>query len=454
MAKKKNKNPGKDTKAIDVENEEDQVIDLGDDSSLSAQNDEESIRAESLEASEVADQSESDLSFVDNEIDDEADEGMLDELAAEGAEGDDALAEFKDYDSLDEEYPEDELDAEEHSEALNGILTPKERRLMAMTLEARVESILFASQKPMKATEIHEILGDDTVAVEHIEQTLANLVEFYENRLGGFRLHYLKRLGFQFQTSDNAGAIMEKMFASRPRPISRAALETLAIIAYRQPVTRAEVEFIRGVDAGSIFKTLLERDLIKCTGRKEIVGRPMLFGTTDDFLKVFNLSSIKDLPPLEAFQPAREMVQGAMEKIADGPDDLVDIEQYIADNTGGDEPVVGDEIEASSDDEANSEETLEASAEENTTSADVAAESAEEPNLEDLLESVADELHGADKEKKPARSFGASRDPDPVDVEGVMTEELAEDTDGTDSDTEVAFSDGDSVPERSGDLDN
>jgi segregation and condensation protein B len=205
---------------------------------------------------------------------------------------------------------------------------------------------------------------------------------------------------------------MERMFASRPRPISRAALETLAIIAYRQPVTRAEVEFIRGVDAGSIFKTLLERDLIKCTGRKEIVGRPMLFGTTDNFLTVFNLSSIKDLPPLESFQPSREMVQGAMEKLEGQQDELVDVEEYIADNTRG-------EYEG------------------------------DDPEL------VGEDADAADVDVPAAT--------EPLRIEGATTQDVApaaetapeqsEDTHGTDADSEMASSDGTGVPSRSGDLD-
>jgi segregation and condensation protein B len=260
-------------------------------------------------------------------------------LGEAGGEEIDALEEFESYDSLDEEQVGDaQLEAlagadgdGQDGEALE---TPKARRLAGMRLEARIEAIVFASQKPMKPQEILDLLADPLLTVGDVQTCLDILTEFYEDRHGGFRLHYLKRLGYQFQTADAAGPIMERMFASRPRPISRAALETLAIIAYRQPVTRAEVEFIRGVDAGSIFKTLLERDLVKCVGRKEIVGRPMLFGTTDDFLKVFNLSSVKDLPPLEAFQPARDMVQGAMEKLED-PNALIDVEEYIADNTGG-----------------------------------------------------------------------------------------------------------------------
>ena len=251
-----------------------------------------------------------------------------------------ALGEFSDYDSLEDEYPEDKepaADTRPGAEAeTTGDLraTPKERRLQEMRLEAKIETLIFAANKPLKTAEITELLVDPTVTEDDVQRSLDDLIEFYDARNGGFRLHYLKRLGYQFQTADSAALMMERMFASRPRPISRAALETLAIIAYRQPVTRAEVEFIRGVDAGSIFKTLLERGLIKCTGRKEIIGRPMLFGTSDEFLKVFNLSSIKDLPPLEAFQPSREVMQGAMERLSDNAEsgDLVDVEQYIADN--------------------------------------------------------------------------------------------------------------------------
>jgi len=214
---------------------------------------------------------------------------------------------------------------------------------------------------------------------------------------------------------------MEKMFASRPRPISRAALETLSIIAYRQPVTRAEVEFIRGVDAGSIFKTLLERDLVKCVGRKEIVGRPMLFGTSDEFLKVFNLSSIKDLPPLESFQPSREMVQGAMERI-EGQDELVDVEEYIADNTS--DGYEGDELELAQNAEGEESAQDAAFAQEAT-----AGEGTAEPQL----------IDGATVEDAAPAETAV----DPV----------AEESHGTDSDSEVAFPDRDSESSRSGELD-
>ena len=134
---------------------------------------------------------------------------------------------------------------------------------------------------------------------------------------------------------------MERLFSSRPRPLSRAALETLSVIAYRQPVTRADIEFIRGVDAGSIIKNLLDRELIACVGRKEDSGRPMLFGTTKEFLKVFSLNTLSDLPPLAAFQPSAEVVGDALKKM--NGEEEVDVEGFVGDETR-EEPSIGDGV--------------------------------------------------------------------------------------------------------------
>jgi segregation and condensation protein B len=200
-----------------------------------------------------------------------------------------------------------------------------------LRLEAQIEAVVFASPKPMRTTEIFDLLQAPGVSLNDIQQALDGLVETYRDRAGGFHLRYIKRMGYQFQTVPAAARIMERQFAARPRPISRAAMETLAIIAYRQPVTRADVEFIRGVDAGSIMKGLLERNLITCVGRKEIAGRPMMFGTTDEFLKVFQIGSVKDLPPLESFQPPAEVLEGAMDKLTGESGEPVDIEDFIGD---------------------------------------------------------------------------------------------------------------------------
>ena len=199
--------------------------------------------------------------------------------------------------------------------------------LEALDLASIVEAILFASPKPLKVGDILEILADESVTSKEVSEVISSLVRFYRARKGGFKLENVRH-GYQFQTDPAAGEVMERMFSSRPRPISRAAQETLAIIAYRQPVTRADIEFIRGVDAGSIMKNLLDRNLIKCVGRKEDSGRPMLFGTTDEFLQVYALHSLAELPPLEAFQPSHEIMKNALEAIekgdeTEGPADFV-----------------------------------------------------------------------------------------------------------------------------------
>lgn len=206
-----------------------------------------------------------------------------------------------------------------------------------LALTGKIESIIFASPKPMRAVEIHELLMEQGYTLKEVQDACDDLLEFYRDRAGGFHLKYIKRMGYQFQTTPAAKPLMEKQFSSRPRPLSRASLETLAVIAYRQKkskgVTRAEVEFIRGVDAGSIFKTLAERNLLTCIGRKEIPGRPMMFGVTDEFLKIFQLGSISDLPPLESFQTPQDVLEAANQKITgfEAEQEGVDTEKFIAD---------------------------------------------------------------------------------------------------------------------------
>lgn len=203
----------------------------------------------------------------------------------------------------------------------------------AINLEAQVEAIIFAAPKPISVGEIAELLADDDgnepshVLIDTHIQLLQRL---YKERSGGFRLEYDKGSGYQFRTITAAAPLMERMFSSRQRPLSRAAHETLAIIAYRQPCTRADIEFIRGVDAGSIIKNLLERDLIVCVGRKEDSGRPMLFGTTSEFLRVFRIQTLNDLAPLSAFQPTTESMILAFQKI-ESPEDSIDVEEFIGD---------------------------------------------------------------------------------------------------------------------------
>lgn len=204
-----------------------------------------------------------------------------------------------------------------------------------LSLAAQVEAILFASPSPMKPVEIFEVVQkfDEQTTLGEVEDCLKSLVREFGDRGGGFRLVQVARQGYQFQTIKAASKYMEHLFSARPRPLSRAALETLAIIAYRQPVTRADIEFIRGVDSGSIVKNLLERDLIICVGRKEEAGRPMVFGTTDEFLTVFGLASLEDLPSLMSFQPSAEVIKAADKKLAEMSED-VDLSEIISGDNG------------------------------------------------------------------------------------------------------------------------
>ncbi|MBW1650020.1 MAG: SMC-Scp complex subunit ScpB [Deltaproteobacteria bacterium] len=160
-----------------------------------------------------------------------------------------------------------------------------------------IESLLFAAQEPVTIEQFKKILS-----VEHNEsiiKMLNQLAEEYETRKGGF---YLKETagGFRLKSRPEYGEWIKKLLAAPfYSRLSKAALETLSIIAYKQPILRAEIEYIRGVDSGGIIRNLLDKGLIKIIGRKDIPGKPILYGTTKRFLEVFELKSLKELPTLK-----------------------------------------------------------------------------------------------------------------------------------------------------------
>lgn len=184
-----------------------------------------------------------------------------------------------------------------------------------LSLKSQVEALVFASPEPLNVHDILQVLDDDAYTASGIEALLEELRRDYAAPTRGFCLHCDENDRYSFRTQASASGLMERLFRRKARPLSRAALETLAIIAYRQPATRAEIEFIRGVDAGSIVKNLLERELIQCLGRRNEIGRPMEFGTTTEFLQTFGLSSLADLPSLHSFQIPAELLEQAEEKL-------------------------------------------------------------------------------------------------------------------------------------------
>lgn len=180
-----------------------------------------------------------------------------------------------------------------------------------MELKFILESLLFSAQKPMSAHELRGMLaeaaakaeGDEAVkAFKKVKEdalvvALEELMREHETSARSYRLVCVAG-AWQFVTQPEYAPWLKALVGhkSRPARLSQPALETLAIIAYRQPITRAEIEQVRGVAVDGVMQTLLERELVEQLGRAEVIGRPMTFGTTPTFLEYFGLRSLEDLP--------------------------------------------------------------------------------------------------------------------------------------------------------------
>jgi segregation and condensation protein B len=157
-----------------------------------------------------------------------------------------------------------------------------------------LEAVLFASDAPIETGKLIELVGD--ISEQDLTELIAALNQNYEATGRTFRIVEVAG-GFQFETLSQYGPFVEKLFHTRSRPkLSRASLETLAIVAYKQPITRAEIDALRGVDSDTPLRTLVNRDLIEIKGRSDAVGKPLLYGTTTEFLRYFGLKDIQDLP--------------------------------------------------------------------------------------------------------------------------------------------------------------
>ena len=166
-------------------------------------------------------------------------------------------------------------------------------------LKSIVESLLFVADGPLTLERLDEVL--DGATREEIRAILDELQRELENHHRGVRLIEVAG-GFQLRTPKVNADWVKKLLGGRPARMSRATLETLAIIAYRQPVTKAEIEAIRGVDVDGVVNTLLERGLIRAVARKDVPGRPFLYGTTPEFLQLFNLKDLSYLPTLKEME--------------------------------------------------------------------------------------------------------------------------------------------------------
>ena len=160
-----------------------------------------------------------------------------------------------------------------------------------------VEALLFAVQEPISVRKICEVVED--VEAKEIREVIQQLREEYDTHDRVFQIEEIAN-GFQLLSRPEYHEWISKIRKkSGESKLSQQALETLSIIAYKQPIIRAEIEAIRGVQSGQMVRTLIEKGLVKITGRDEVLGRPLLYGTTTKFLDHFGLKSIKDLPKVE-----------------------------------------------------------------------------------------------------------------------------------------------------------
>ena len=170
-------------------------------------------------------------------------------------------------------------------------------------LAAALEALLFAAGEAVSEDRLLEVF-DESDRVEAVE-ALRSVLERYESLPDSGIMIERVAGGYRMATRPELGGYLRRFFeASGRNKLSMAALETLAIIAYRQPVTGPEIQELRSVNPAGVLRTLLERRLIRIAGRKEVVGRPFLYATTREFLLHFGLGSLQDLPPLEEFQEA------------------------------------------------------------------------------------------------------------------------------------------------------
>ncbi len=170
-----------------------------------------------------------------------------------------------------------------------------------LDLKAILEGALFAAGKPMSIKQLQALFGEDAAPeAEYLEALLSEITEDFRGR--GVVLTKVAS-GYRFQVNQSVGQWVSRLWEEKPARYSRALLETLALVAYRQPVTRGEIEEVRGVSVSShIMKTLLEREWVRVVGHKDVPGRPAMYATTRLFLDYFNLSNLDELPSLPDIQ--------------------------------------------------------------------------------------------------------------------------------------------------------
>ncbi len=219
-------------------------------------------------------------------------------------------------------------------------------------LKSILESLLFAAGEPVSLARLAAVFDDIPRAT--VQKTLAAMTAEYAAANRGIAIEEVGG-GYQMRTPKDHAAYVRKLLATRPPRLSRPLMETVAIIAYRQPITRPEIEQLRGVDTGGVLETLLERRMIKIAGRKEAPGRPMVYATTDEFLEIFGLKDLESLPDLSEFREIERSIEqastGPVAGVETHPEDAAPIDPALADEVGEEPPAAEPRRDPSSSDD-------------------------------------------------------------------------------------------------------
>ncbi|MGV8059293.1 MAG: SMC-Scp complex subunit ScpB [Smithellaceae bacterium] len=176
--------------------------------------------------------------------------------------------------------------------------------------KAVIEALILASEAPLALDKICVILDD--IEKSEIKKAIEQLIIEYNDRQSGICLAEVAG-GFQFRTRSELSPWVKKLKGTKQASLSPAAIETLSIVAYRQPIVKAEIEDIRGVDVSAPLKGLLEKKLVRIVGRKDVPGKPIIYGTTKKFLEVFNLKDLSELPTLRELKELNEQKEAIEE---------------------------------------------------------------------------------------------------------------------------------------------
>ncbi len=314
-------------------------------------------------------------------------------------------------DEAEEEQPDDLPEAEE-GDGSDEESAPKPERAKrasrpqadASKLKPILEALIFVSEQPISLDKMAGVLPD--CPKKKLKELLAELAQDYEERGAALEIIEVAN-GYQFRTRAEFAPWLGRLQRQKFARLSRAALEALAIVAYRQPVTRAEAELIRGVDSGAVLGTLLERGLLRILGRKEVPGRPILYGTTHEFLELFGLKNLKDLPTLREIKDMVETTEeepGSPEEgssvSAEGAEGEEAAEQVAAPPEGAPAEAGEEEDEYEDDDEDESDFDEEGEGELSEEDGSLGGEEVTPGELDEILKSTKTrlELYEADEE--------------------------------------------------------